>query len=326
MPLIVGLSIVRQSGLSIIIALWLCPYIIAAATTPAQSTSPSAPASTATAQPPDADQVRRLREMVMKPVVYSVPGMDKVKVIRDLDYTGEKSQYRKMDVYVPPGVGPGERRPAVIFIHGGAAEEYTPKDWGIYTSWGKLVAASGLVAVTFTHRLGFPQTRLEEGASDVDRAINYVRDHAELNVDPDRLALIAFSAGGPLLSEALREKPPYVRCLLAFYAFMDIQQSDVHRRSEAPETIKKFSNINYLSAPDAGKIPPMLIARAGRDEVPTMNDSIDRFVSAALSANIAVTILNHPDGPHGFDNRQSDDRSREIIRAAVEFMKCHLSG
>jgi hypothetical protein len=34
--------------------------------------------------------------------------------------------------------------------------------------------------------------------------------------------------------------------------------------------------------------------------------------------------LNHPRGVHGFDNQTDDDRSREIIRRALEFMKTHL--
>lgn len=281
----------------------------------------------ATGQPTEQEQEqrRRMRELVMRPVVYKVAGMESVKVVSDLDYTGTNSQYRKMDVYVPPGTAKGERIPAVIFIHGGAAEQFTPKDWGIYTSWGRLVAASGMVAVTFTHRLGFPKTLLNEGASDVADAVKYVRANADtLNVDKDRLCLIAFSAGGPLLSTAMREKPAYVRCLAAFYAFMDVQQSEPHRASETPETVRKFSNITYLADGDAAKIAPLFIARAGRDEVPTMNDSIDRFVREALSKDTALTLMNHPQGAHGFDNRNDDERSREIIRAAIAFMKFHL--
>jgi len=67
----------------------------------------------------------------------------------------------------------------------------------------------------------------------------------------------------------------------------------------------------------------MFIARAGRDEVPTMDDSIDRFVNEALAKNIALTVMNHPQGVHGFDNQNDDDRSREIIRAAIVLMQIH---
>lgn len=265
-----------------------------------------------------------MRELVMTPVVYRVPGMDKVIVKSDFKYTTANDPNLLMDVYVPPGLAKGERRPAVIFIHGGAGAFLKPKDWGVYKSWGRLIAASGMIGVTFTHRLGYPKPLLAEAASDVTAAINYIRANADsLNIDKDRLCLAAYSAGGPMLSMAMRDKPDYVRCLVAFYAFLDIQQSESHRTNETPEMVKQFSPITYLAS-DAGKLAPMFIARAGLDEVPTMNDSIDRFIREAISKNASIIVANHPQGVHGFDNQTDDDRSREIIRSAIDFMKIHL--
>jgi len=56
-----------------------------------------------------------------------------------------------------------------------------------------------------------------------------------------------------------------------------------------------------------------------------MDDSIDRFVREALAKNIALTLANHPQGVHGFDNQNDDERSREIIRSAIAFMQIHLN-
>lgn len=268
-------------------------------------------------------EVRQTARKVMMPVVYKVPGMDRVRVVQNLKYTDSDNPNILMDVYLPPDLAKAEKRPAVIFIHGGVKTEYTPKDWGIYTSWGRLVAASGFVGVTFTHRLEYPNKSLTHGAQDVTAAINYVRTNAEkYGVDKDRICLIAYSAGGPMLSLAMRGDMPYVRCLVGFYAFMDIQQSN-YRNTETPETVKAFSPITYLQN-DTSNIPPMFIGRAGRDEVPTMDDSIDRFVTEALVKNIALTLMNHPQGVHGFDNQNDDERSREIIRSAIAFMQIHL--
>jgi acetyl esterase/lipase len=285
-------------------------------------------ASAVQGQPPAQEsqeaQIRRMAELVNRPVVYKVPGMDQVRVRQNLIYKETSDPNVRMDVYTPPGLAAGERRPAVLFIHGGARSEYRPKDWGIYQSWGRLVAASGMVGVTFTHRLGFPQAAILDGASDVADAIAYVRAHAaELGIDGDRLCLAAYSAGGPMLSPFLGDPPPYMRCLVAFYTFMDIRQSKEHRESETAETLKKFSPIVQI-ARALDHVPPLFLARAGQDQVPTLNDSIDRFVAEALARNIPLTLVTHPQGVHGFDNQNDDDRSREIVRGAVAFLKLHL--
>ncbi|MFY9571250.1 MAG: alpha/beta hydrolase, partial [Blastocatellia bacterium] len=271
-----------------------------------------------------ADRPRTLAEIVAMPVVYSVPGMDRVTVKKDLSYKRSDDPNLKMDVYLPPGLPLKERRPAVLFIHGGAASQLRAKDWGIYVSYGKLMAASGLAAVTFTHRLGYPKTLITEGASDVSDAIAYVRANADsLQIDRDRLCLAAFSAGGPMLSIAMRDKPEYVRCIAAVYAFLDIQQSEIHRQHETPETIKRFSPITYIDG-ETSRLPPIFVALGGRDAIATMNDSIDRFVHEAIAKNAAIEFMNHPNGVHGFDSQNDDDRSREIIRRMIDFMKTHL--
>ena len=277
-----------------------------------------------TAQNNQPVDVREMARKVMMPIVYRVPGMEKVKIIQNLKYAKSDDPNILMDVYLPPNLVKAEKRPAVIFIHGGAKPEWTAKDWGVYKTWGRLVAASGFVGVTFTHRLeSFPTKSLENAAQDVRDALTYVRANADkLNTDKDRICLIAYSAGGPMLSLAMRGDTPFVRCLVGFYAFMDIQQSD-YKKTEKPETVMDFSPITYLRK-NADKIPPIFIARAGRDQVPTMNDSIDRFISEALAKNIPLNFANHPQGDHGFDNQNDDERSREIIREAIEFIKIHL--
>jgi hypothetical protein len=98
------------------------------------------------------------------PIVYSVPGMDKVEVHPNLVYKKDGASEMKMDIYTPPGLAANELRPAVIFIHGGPIGQPTspgPKDWPFYQSYGKLIAASGLIGITLDHRyLSLPGTKL----------------------------------------------------------------------------------------------------------------------------------------------------------------------
>ena len=263
-------------------------------------------ATCASAQLPWADAApapelpEQVAKAVMPVVVVAKPGMDRVTYHRNITYTASADANVLMDIYQPTGAKRGQRRGAVVFIHGGTDIRGKPKDWGIYQAWGRLVAASDLVGVTFSHRLGrLPQTRLEAGAGDVAAAIDYIRRNASTyGIDPDRLCLAAYSAGGPMLSSYMVDAPQAIRCLVGYYPFMDIRQSDAHRAAQQPETIAKYSNILKLALP--GRMTPMLLVRAGKDEIPTLMDSEDRFVKAALEANYPLTVANHPAAPHGF--------------------------
>ena len=111
-----------------------------------------------------------------------------------------------MNIYAPADLSGASRAPAVLFVHGGPipSDFMPPTQWGVFVSYGELAAASGLVGVTFNHRL-FALTDYERSQADVAAAIDYVRNHAaELNVDADRIALWYFSGGGPLMAPIVR--------------------------------------------------------------------------------------------------------------------------
>jgi dienelactone hydrolase len=184
----------------------------------------------------------------------------------------------------------------VFFVHGGPipVEMTPPTQWGFFVSYGELVAASAFVGVTLNHRLHAPSD-YGRSQSDVEAAIEYVRSHtAELNVDPDRIALWYFSGGGALLSAVLRNRPEHVRCALAFYPFLDVSEK--------------------------ARDLPIFIARAGLDQ-PMINKTIDLFVQEALAGNADLELMNHPTGRHGFAILDDNDRSREIIARAVAFVR-----
>lgn len=277
-----------------------------------------------------ADEQEGFLAMLRAPLVYRAPGMDAVTVQRDVVYRGGQSSGSRMDVYTPPSLGDGDRRPAVLFVHGGPVHPelpLAPTEWGVFRGYGALAAASGWVGVTFNHRFyGFDH--LEQAGEDIAAAIGYVREHAdELHVDPDRLCLWAFSGGGPFLSVALREQPEYVRCLVAYYAVMDLRPLSAAEGvagSVPEETLRRFSPLAAVA--EAGTVSiPLLVARAGQDN-PSLNAQLDAFVQAALAANMTLDVLNHPAGYHAFDTRNDDARTHEILAHTVAFVREHLGG
>jgi acetyl esterase/lipase len=265
-------------------------------------------------------------ERVAKPVVYRLPGMDRVRVISDLKYSEVDNPYLLMDVYIPPDLNLHERRPVVVLIHGGTGgPEHKPKDWGVFQSWGRLFAAAGMITVTFTHRFSPPpQLLLAEAATDLSSAIDYIRANSEsFHADRDRIGLCAWSLGGALLTSLLGNTPVFIRCVVAFCPLLDLKQGAPPGDALALQFLKGFSAIESLPE-DASSMIPMLIARAGRDGIPTLNEALARFTARALEANAPLSVINHPSGLHGFDNQNDDERSREIIRSAIEFMVTHL--
>ena len=266
-----------------------------------------------------------LKAMIPKRVVYAVPGMDQVKVRKDLVYKRVAGAELKMDVYSPPGP-PNSRQPAVVFIHGGYLPPNLltkPKEWGVYVSYGQLLAASGLVGITFNHRF-YGWNSLSDSQSDVADLIEYVRANADtLGIDKDRIALWAFSGGGPFLSQALRDSPVYIRCLVSYYALLDLQglRKDIPA-AITDEILNEHSPVYQLSRNER-KRAPIFIARAGLDN-PVLNAGVERFVHEALSKNMTIDLSNHPEGHHGFDILDDNERSREIIKRTIDFIKAHL--
>ncbi|MGA2261255.1 MAG: hypothetical protein ABSH28_07460 [Acidobacteriota bacterium] len=124
------------------------------------------------------------------------------------------------------------------------------------------------------------------------------------------------------MSEVLRRPPAYIRSLVAFYSLMDLRSL----RAQAPaavddEVLERFSPVVALGA-TSGNLPPIFVGRAGLD-MPILNATADQFIEMASKRNLLVSIRNHPEGFHGFDIRNDDAFSRDIIRQAFEFLKAH---
>jgi acetyl esterase/lipase len=262
---------------------------------------------------PEIDLSRRL--------VYRRDRLIDPSVRRGIRYRPLDAPDLKMDVYTPPGA---QSVPAVLFIHGGPIprEMTPPTEWGSFISYGELAAACGLAGIVPNHRL-YGLTDYPIAQDDVETAIAYVRANAgELGVDGDRLAVWVFSGGGPLLARFVRNCPAFVRCLVAFYAILDLRHV-IPPGADAAQVagMELFSPAAQL--PGSLTRVPVLVARAGLD-APAVNDSIDSFVRSALSGNAMIECLNHPAGQHAFDVLDDDGRSREIIERAMEFIRSHV--
>ena len=256
------------------------------------------------------------RNPFARPVVLQVPGAEAVDVTRDRRWGGGG---RLFDLYRPPdAAGP---LPAVVLVTGFADPGFRAvagcafKDTAPFSSWARLLAASGLAAVAYSN---------EDPAADAPAVLAYLRDHAaELGIDAGRLGLWACSGHAPNALAALGRTPsPAIRCAALCYGYL----LDVEGSTDVAAAGRQFGFVVPDVAADV--IPPgvpLLIARAGADATPGVNASIDRFARYAESRALDVEIVEHPTGPHAFDVLEESDTSRAVIRRVVDYLRDRLS-
>lgn len=256
-------------------------------------------------------------------IVCTAPASETFSRVGDVAYRLIDGDALKLDVY-RPARAPAPL-PTVVLIHGDGSPDVIRdiKDWGQYISWGELLASTGIAAVTFNHRSSHRGTRPYDVASDIDAALNYIASNSEeWNLDPSRLGLWACSLGVPFAMRVAFNGSPSLRCLAALYGPMEVMPSPDVTESDAEDTRREFSPLHRLRS--GSELPPLLIARAGRDQFPRLNDSIDAFVMLALAQNREIDLLNHPSGSHGFDVQNDCRRSRDVIEAILNFYRKHL--
>ena len=115
-----------------------------------------------------------------------------VDVRRDIEYGVANGKRLLLDAYVPPT---GDRRPAVVMIHGGGWRAGDKASWAPEAT---RLAERGWVAFSVNYRLDEPSPFPAE-IDDVQAAVRWVRGHAdEYRIDPGRIAAVGESAGGHL--------------------------------------------------------------------------------------------------------------------------------
>jgi len=266
-------------------------------------------------------QENRRHTIATKRVVLEIPGADALVVRQDVPYALIDGERLTMDIYYSAGPASHEGTPAVLFVTGYSDEGMrkvvgcNAKDMASYISWAQLVATSGLVAITYTTR---------RPAADVQEVLRYVHQHAgPLGIDENRIGIWACSGNVPNALSVLMDAQPRVRCAALCYGFM----MDFDGATFVAEAARMCRFANSCAGRSLKDIPPELplfIARAGRDEMPHLNDTIDRFVAKALELNLPVTLVNHHTGPHAFDIADDSDASRQVVRQILAFMQFYL--
>ena len=158
--------------------------------------------------------------MFEKRIVFSLPAMEGITPRANLIYKTAEDGPLLADLYLPPAAT--ALSPVVIFIHGGVPDGIPskPKDWGVFVSWGQLIAASQMAGVTFNHSMrwnnGFVPGSIEKATDDLAALIRIS-------------AITRRSCASMRRESASLRSPPEVRCSPR-QCLKDTRESDVSPR------------------------------------------------------------------------------------------------
>ena len=172
------------------------------------------------------DREAILREIAKKRVRYQLPGMDDLPVRRDIRYGATSGHALPMDIYYPRD--PDPRPPVVVVAFGYPDPEGGIRQFGPYTSWAQLVAASGMAMVLYGSQA--PAEDIYEVLRHLRRDADALR-HAVAPRSPHRQALDVHGGVGGQCRH-LRDRDP-ARRLLAFRRYERMRDRPRRRRPRA---------------------------------------------------------------------------------------------
>jgi len=205
-------------------------------------------------------------------------------------------------LFLPKGLKPGERRPAIVFVHGGPVRQmllgyhymhFYHWSYGI-NQW---LASKGYVVLSINYRSGIGYGRSFRNAAntggrgnseyqDVLAGGKYLQSHP--NVDKDRIGIWGLSYGGVLTAQALARNSDI------FKAGVDLAGVHLWGSSIDPESVSFKSSA--IGAIDGWKSPVLLVH--GDDDRNVAFQQTTGLVQLLRARNVEHELIVFPDDTH----------------------------
>ncbi len=300
----------------------------------------------APAQTPPAEPIPPPKDLLPRPATTPVPN---VAVTPDLVYGTAGADKLMLDLAVPRTGGP---HPLVLCLHGGAWKAGSRKDLSKGVMWADFgtgrasliesLAGEGFAAASVSYRLA-PAAKFPAQIQDVKTALRFLRANAKrFNLDPDRVGVLGFSAGGHLaallgLTDGVAafagdQYPGYstrVTCVVDFFGPADLtlysETPGIEKAfmvpllggksADHPELYTQASPVEYATR-DA---PPFLLVHGTADVVVPLLHSkrLHAKLTAAGAASELIPVRNKGHGWFGPEAAAS-------YAATTKFLAEHL--
>ena len=219
---------------------------------------------------------------------------------------------RDLTLYIskPQGWQSSDRRPAVVFYHGGGYVGGTP---GQFSPQARYLASRGLVCVLAQYRFIEKQKKdpplvcIQDGRS----AFRWVRAHAgELGIDSNRIAAAGGSAGGHLAAHlgaiaalddpaddlSVSAKP---NALLLFNPVVNLGPDGTWGKERVGDRYKDYSPAHNLAAGH----PPAIVF-LGREDKLIPVSAIEKYRDDLRAAGVRAEACFYEGQGHSFFNRE----------------------
>jgi len=238
-----------------------------------------------------------------------VPQSGDIKIENDIVYGKGGDMDLHLDIYHPPAGA--EKRMATIHIHGGG---FTQGSKAGVSSSSRAFASLGYVSIGSQYRLA-GQAKWPAQIEDVKAAIRWTRANAErLNIDPNRIAIAGYSAGGlmALYAAATGDRKDFegnggnagvsskVQACVSFYAATFANAALMPEGSDRA-AIDAVNPANLISSSFA---PTIFFHGLGDVTIPP--DNTLAFFQKLRSAGIKVDLHFFQGAPHAFETNNPD--------------------
>ena len=239
-----------------------------------------------------------------------------------------------LTVFTPaPGTANGT---AVIICPGGGYARLSIDSEGYDVA--KRLNEMGVTAFVLKYRLPNEQSQPDKSIApllDAQQALRFVRQQAaKYSLNPERIGLMGFSAGGHLAAWAGTQfarpagdnpgpesvRPAFLVLLYPVISFSDSlrhagSRDNLLGKSPSAEQIRQYSNELHVSV----QTPPTFLVHAEDDKTVPVNNSIV-FYQACLRHGVPAELHLYPRGGHGFglNNSTTPDRWTDRLRNWLE--------
>ncbi len=247
-----------------------------------------------------------------------------LKLATSLSYLETPQGPVRCHFFAPSDFESGQRRPLVIFFHGGFWDGSMPTQ---FVPQCLHFASRGAIAIAAETRVeSIHGTGPMECLEDLKTILAWLTEQAEhFGIDPEKV-VIGGASGGAFLAlqkvlpkDAAKSQTIFPAALLLFSSVLDTTKAEHLKRFPDKKTAKKLSPLRSIRK----GLPPMILFHGKMDRVTPYADA-EKFARVVKRKRNKVELVDFDKAEHSFFNFNVSEFYYELtLKAADRFLVTH---